>query len=379
MVRGLLIENEPIKEFNMVKHYLKIAWKNLTRNKLISFINIAGLVIGISAFVLIMLYVNYENSYDKFFNNSDRIYRVYMDYEEGGVYGAGDAQTYNLSGPTLKDEFPEIIDFVRFAQLDKSSFIYDNNVFEVLNGHLADPSYFSVFDYPLLSGDINTALKEPNSIVLTKKIADKIFEQKNPIGEVITVYHSQEKTQLRVTGIIEDIPENTHIKTNFLVSFNTSKNWKVCRNDLNWNNNNFFTYILLDKNVDAKKLRQKIINFDDKVEDERHNIEPLTDIHLYSNKPYEAETNGSADRVKFLFAIAIAIIIISWLNYVNLSTTKSIERAKETGIRKTSGARKSQLIIQFLFESFILNILAVSLSFLLISAVLPIFNSYTMI
>lgn len=361
----------------MIKHYLKIAWKNLTRNRLVSFINITGLIIGISAFILIMLYVNYEKSYDKFFANSERIYRVYMDYEEGGVFGPGDAQTYNLTGPTLKEEFSEILEYVRFSQLDKSSFIYNDNILEVLNGHLVDPSYFDVFDYPLLLGDAKTVLQEPNSIVLTKKLADKIFGQENPLGKVITVYHYQQKAQLSVMGIIKDIPENTHMKTNFLVSFQTSENWHVCDNEPNWNNNSFFTYVLLDKNVDAKQFQQKVMQYKFENENERHNIESLADIHLNSHKPYEAEENGSADRVMFLFAIALAIIIISWLNYVNLSTTKAMDRAKETGIRKVSGARKSQLIIQFLLESFSLNILATILAFGLVILLLPLFNSFT--
>ncbi len=362
----------------MLKNYIKTAIRSLLKNRLFSVINISGLAIGLVSFAIIMLYVNYELSYDRFYDKAENIYRVYMDYLEGDQYEPGDAQTYNLTGPTLKKEFAEVLDFFRLYRLDKTSIEFDNEIIEVPNGHLADPSYLTIFSTPLLSGDIKSALVEPNSIVLTQHISKKIFGDANPIGKSIIAYHSGQKTMMTVTGILEDIPENTHMKTNFLVSFSTFYKWRVTNpQELNWNNNNFFTYLLLDKNANIDGLRQKLAKMDVPLDGERHNIEALTSIHLYSDKPYEAEANGNATRVKFLLAIGIIILVLSWLNYINLTTSKSSERTKEIGVRKVSGARKNQLVAQFISESLLLNLLALALATGVVVACLPYFEAFS--
>jgi putative ABC transport system permease protein len=361
----------------MYKLFLKIATRYLLKNKLYSFINIFGLAIGIASFVLIMLYINYEYSYDTF-EGSENVHRVYMDYTEEGVFVPGDAQSYNLSGPTLKESFPEIKDFVRFSHITDVSFRYNNTIINGEKGALADPSYFDVFKYPLLKGDVNEVLKDPYTILLTESLAKKVFGDENPIGKSLEIIYGG-NTLFTVKGVLKDLPKNTHIKNNFLISFDTFLTWSGYRNkrELNWNGNNYFTYIKLDENADVALLKQKIMSF--KVESlpyERHNIEPLEDIHLYSDKPYEAEANGSASRVHFLLAIALIIIILSWLNYVNLSTAKSLERAKETGIRKVAGAQKPQIILQSLLESLLLNFIAMAISIVIVLIGLPLFNVY---
>lgn len=361
----------------MYKLFLKIATRYLLKNKLYSFINIFGLAIGIASFVLIMLYVNYEYSYDTF-EGSENVHRVYMDYTEEGVFVPGDAQSYNLSGSTLKESFPEIKDFVRFSHITDVSFRYNNTIINGEKGALADPSYFDVFKYPLLKGDVNEVLKDPYTILLTESLAKKVFGDENPIGKSLEIIYGG-NTLFTVKGVLKDLPKNTHIKNNFLISFDTFLTWSGYRNkrELNWNGNNYFTYIKLDENADVALLKQKIMSF--KVESlpyERHNIEPLEDIHLYSDKPYEAEANGSASRVHFLLAIALIIIILSWLNYVNLSTAKSLERAKETGIRKVAGAQKPQIILQSLLESLLLNFIAMAISIVIVLIGLPLFNVY---
>lgn len=364
----------------MYKLFLKIATRYLLKNKLYSFINIFGLAIGIASFVLIMLYVNYENSYDKF-EGSENVYRTYMDYLEGNDFVAGDAQTYNLSGPSLKKEFPEVLDFVRFYYFEKLTFKLGDRIIEEPLGSLADASYFNIFGYPLLKGDGETVLSEPYSIVLSKSFAEKLFGSENPLQKTISAFRDGQEAVLTVTGVMDDVPETAHYRNSFLISYETEKTWTDWgprAHELNWNANNYYTYLKLDPNANLDLLRQKIIDSDiEEDTEERHNIEPIEAIHLHSNKPYEVSVNGSVTRIKFLTAIAFIILILSWLNYVNLAATKSMERAKETGIRKVAGAQKPQLILQSLIESTLLNGVAISIAFLFVIILLPIYNSIT--
>lgn len=363
--------------------FLKSTIRYLRKNKLYSFINIIGLAIGIASFVLIMLYVNYEQSYDTF-EGSENIYRVYMDYTEDGVFVPGDAQSYSLSGPALKEAFPEIKEFLRLSHLVDVTFMHKNTIVEGERGALADPSVFDVLNYSLLRGDVNTALKEPYTILLTASLARKIFGDEDPIGKSLSVIFGGNTLStingvFTVNGVLEDFPKNTHMKNDFLIPFNTFLTWNGYpgRKEFNWSNNDYFTYIEIDKNADVSLLKKKIMDY--KVESlpyERHNIEPLEDIHLHSDKPYEAEVNGSAERIRFLWAIGLIIIILSWLNYINLSTVKSLDRAKEMGIRKVAGAQKSQLILQSLFESLLLNSIAIAIAIVIVWMVLPVFNNY---
>jgi len=364
----------------MFNLYFKIAIRYLRKNKLYSLINIFGLAIGLASFILIMIYVNYERSYDKF-DGSEYVYRTYMDYLEGDTFAPGDAMSYNLSGPTLKNEFPEVLDFVRFYYFEKMTFVVGDKILEQPLGSLVDSSYFNVFKYPLLKGNKESVLKEPNSIVISKSLAQKLFGAQNPMQKTISAFQDGQEAVLTVTGVMEDIPKNVHFRNTFLISYETEKTWTDFgqqAHELNWNMNNYYTYIKLDPNTNVDLLRQKIMvsNIEENLQ-ERHNIEAIEDIHLYSNKPYEVEVNGSMTRVKFLSAIAFIILILSWLNYINLSTTKSLERAKETGIRKVAGAQRTQLILQLMIESIILNIIAISIAFILCLILLPIYNDFT--
>lgn len=361
----------------MYKLFLKIATRYLLKNKLYSFINIFGLAIGVASFVLIMLYVNYEYNYDTF-EDSEQVQRIYMDYTEDGVFMPGDAQTYNLTGPTLKDAFPEIKDFVRLSHIVDVSFQNDNILIHGEKGALADASVFDILNYSLVKGDVNTALKEPYSILLTETLAGKIFGNENPVGKSIAVIFNG-KTLFTVKGILKDRPSNSHMKNDFLMSFDTGLTWDGYPDnpEPNWNGNNLYTYIKIDENTDVTALKTKIMSF--KVESlpfERHNMESLEAIHLHSDKPYEAQANGSASRINFLLAIAFIIILLSWLNYVNLSTAKSLERAKETGIRKVAGAQRPQIIVQSFLESLLLNLIAIAIAIVVVLLVLPVFNSF---
>ncbi|MEO0527929.1 MAG: ABC transporter permease [Bacteroidota bacterium] len=364
----------------MYRLFLKIATRYLLKNKLYSFINIFGLAIGVASFVLIMIYVNYERSYDTF-KGSENVYRPYMDYLEGDTFVPGDAMTYNLSGPTLKEQFPEVLDYVRFYYFEKLTFKVGSSILEQPLGSLADPSYFDIFNYPLLQGNKGTVLADPYSIVLSQSFAKRLFGNENPLQKTISAFWNGQEAVLTVTGVMADIPKNAHFRNSFLISYETQKTWidfGPRMHELNWNMNNYYTYIKVAQNTNIDILRQKIITSDiEENKDERHNIEALEEIHLYSNKPYEVSANGSITRIKFLSAIAFIILMLSWLNYVNLSTTKSMERAKEAGIRKVAGAKKSQLIVQSLIESVLLNFIAIALALTIVLILLPIFNNLT--
>jgi len=359
----------------MLRNHIKIAIRYLFKNKLYAILNIVGLALGIAAFVIIALYVGYERSYDKF-EGSDQIYRIYMDYAEGGNFVPGDAQTYNLSGPTLKKEFPEITEQVRLHRLENVTFVNGDRVITQANGSLADASYFRIFDNPLIVGNISD-FEKPNTLILTKTLAKKLFGNGQAVGMRISVFEGA-GTTMEVVGIINDIPQNTHYKTNYLISYPTINSWDMGdQGRPNWNQNNFFTYVKVAANTDYAALQKKIIESDfENDPDERHNIEAIGDIHLHSNKPYEAEANGSISRVRFLSAIAFIILILSWMNYVNLATAKSMERSKEVGIRKVAGAQRSQLIFQSLGESLLLNLFAMVLAVGLVFLLLPIFNGF---
>ncbi len=361
----------------MIRYYIKIAIRSLLKNRLFTLINLSGLAIGMASFFAIMLYVGYEKSYEKFNKNHNNICRVYMDYTENGEFVPGDAQSYNLCGPTIKGQIPEVVEFVRFYSIAGTLLEAGDSFYETTKGYLADPSFFSVFTSEIIEGDAATALNEPNTIVLTESLAKKMFGKINVVGENLQAIYNDQETHLRITGVIKDIPENTHLKISYLVSFSTYTNWKVFNpQKLNWNNNCFFTYLLIKEGTNIDELRQKIFSVDIKSDVERMNIEALSDIHLHSDKPYEAEANGNANSVKFLFAIAVFIILLSWLNYINLSSAKMLERTKEVGIRKVSGVRKQQLILQFISESFLLNFVAFIISLGLMFLSLPIFNTF---
>lgn len=357
--------------------FLKIATRYLLKNKLYSFINIFGLAIGVASFILIMLYVNHERSFDTF-EGSENVHRVCMDYLEGDEWVPGDANAYIVTGPTLQEKFPEIEDFVRLRRVKGLVLVRDNTVFDENTGALADPSYFDIFDRNLQKGDVRTALNEPYSIVLSAALAERIFGKADPIGETVKIAEGG-NTNFKVTGVLQGDVPNSHINNDFLVSFKTFYTWPVFERDwkYTWNQNEYFTYLQVDPNADVASLNKKIMAFEPEgLKNERHHLEPIEDIHLNSNKPYEAEANGNANSVRLLAIIAFITILLSWMNYVNLSTSKSMERAKEIGVRKVVGARRPQVILQSLIESGLLNFIAIVLAIGAAFVLLPAFNRF---
>ncbi|MBC7923514.1 MAG: ABC transporter permease, partial [Ferruginibacter sp.] len=366
----------------MLRNYLTIALRNLLRHRAFSFINIFGLAIGMAACLLILQYVRFELSYDRFHERGDRIYRLpAASYLSSGALDYVDAGNSPAAGPALKREFPEVADFVRLNPLYGGAVIANGDVkFREEKLYYADPSVLNVFSFSLLKGDARTALRSPNTIVLTQTTARKYFGAADPMGKVILLNGNR---SLIVTGVLKDIPVNSHLQFGLLVSFPTLAQGKNRNLEEDWGWYNFFTYVLLRPNADPKAVEAKLPAFVErhKGDEMRKNnygekfiLQPLSDIHLDSSIAYEVEVRGDRKSVYFLAIVAAFILLIAWVNYVNLSTAKATERAKEVGVRKVTGASRSQLIRQFLLESVFLNALAVLLAGLVTAAFLPFFG-----
>lgn len=370
----------------MFTNYLKIAWRNLIKNKTFSIINIFGLAIGLASFMLIALYVVDEKSYDKFHVNATDIYRIHSDIKFGGNE-LHMAVSSDAIGQALKNDYPEVKEYVRFYNSSGSKLIKKGNDFinEPRVVH-ADSTLFDVFTLPGIEGDTKTALNDPNTVVLTESSALKYFGTTNIIGKTIEI-KDNENPVYTVTAVIEDMPRNSHFHFDFIFSMDNV--------DYGWGNflsHNFQTYIQLQKGTDYKEFEKNFVQFIDKYilpqaqqfmeigsmaefksagNKLEYTLMPLTDIHLHSDRAVEMGVNGNIQYVYIFSAIAIFILLIACVNFMNLSTARSANRAREVGIRKVLGTEKKSLIIQFLAESiflvFISLILAIVISYLSIS------------
>lgn len=362
----------------MLKNYFKIALRNILKDKAFSFINIMGLAIGIASTVLISHYVRYERSYESYFSNGDNIMRITLDLFNGSEYIETDCETYQLVGPQLKEQWPEVLDYARFMNIENVQVRVENEAYYEPKLYLADPSAFSVFDYKIISGNPVEKFDEPRKIVLTESTAIKYFGKTDVVSEYMEFSISEEPYE--VVGVIEDIPQNTHLKFNILISHETIPTfWSSYKKHL-WGANNEYTYLLVQDNVDLADFNKKLVDYTnsiEEIEDEMLVAEWIKDIHLYSNKSFEPEVNGSAQTVDFMLIVSIFVILLAWVNYVNLSTARATERAREVGIRKVVGSNKSQLLKQFLLESFIVNLLAATLAFTMVQLGIPLFKQLT--
>ncbi|MEJ0057720.1 MAG: ABC transporter permease [Bacteroidota bacterium] len=358
----------------MLKNYLRIAYRSLMKMKVFSFINIFGLGIGMAAFLFIIHYVRFEKSYEDYNVNADNVYRVTLDIYNGAEYVMTDCETQAPLGPMLKERMPEVVDFVRMYGKDGLEEIrIDDQKFLEGNIYFADPSAIEIFSLDVLKGN-RTALNAPYSAVITSSIAKKFFGDKDPVGQSIQI----RKDLYKVTALISDSPAGTHLKTSILLSHSTLTKENKWYSEQNWSNNNEFTYLLMVPGSDLAVFNDKLAKLSselkDKIDHSRFTAEPIKDIHLYSNKSFEPEVNGSIKIVYFMLIIAVFIIVIAWVNYVNLSTARAMDRAREVGIRKVMGSLKTQLIFQFLSESVIVNVLAALLALFLFKAFLPVFR-----
>jgi putative ABC transport system permease protein len=363
----------------MLLNYLRIAYRTLLKNRIFTIINITGLALGMAAFLFIVQYVRFERSYESFHKNADNILRVTVDFYNGEQYDMTDCESYAPLGPMLKEKMPEVIDFVRLYGMDGSVNIRvgAQNFLET-KLYWADPSVLTVFSYPLLHGDSTTALTAPFEVIVTESIAKKYFGRTDIIDELIEV----DNNPYRVKAVVADPPANTHIKFTFLLSRLSLKTLKPWYPDDKWNNNNEYTYILITPGTDLQQLNKKLhalteTELKGKLEQEYFVAEPIKDIHLYSNKAYEPEPPGNVKSVYYLSFIAVFLIVIAWVNYLNLSTARAMERAREVGVRKVMGSLKVQLVFQFLWESVLVNLLAGAIALTLLQIAFPLFQHFS--
>jgi putative ABC transport system permease protein len=364
----------------MLKNYLLVAFRNLTKNKAFSFINIVGLAIGMAACLLILQYVSFELSYDNFHTKKDRIYRINQDRYNNGKLSTKWAAGAFAAGGAMKAALPEVEDYVKIVGAGQVLVNYKDQKMVIENDYFVSSSFFNIFSFPLISGDPKTALKEPGTVVITETVAQKLFHNTDPVGKTIIMDNSK---PFKVTGVMKNLPANTHMKLDFLQSYSTLVKDYAPQIDNQWLNDGCITYVLLRSGVDPRVVENKFVpivkeaysKYKGSGEGGVYTLQPMQSIHLYSNRMIEMQPNGDGKSVYLLLGIAIFVIIIAWINYINLATARGIGRAKEVGVRKTLGSVKSQLIIQFMLEAVFLNVLSLLLAFILIAIFLPVFGS----
>jgi len=366
----------------MLRNYLLITFRNLFKNRISSIVNILGLAIGMAAFVLIIQYVRFELSYDNFHEKEAVIYRVQQDRYNKGEITTQWAAGCSAVGQALYENFEEVENFTRFQKWNGVFSIGDRKYREE-EIYLADTSFFEIFSFIIIEGDPNTALLNPMEMLLSRSTAIKYFGEKSPIGESMRFNGGPE---LKITGVFEDAPENSHLKPEIIASWATLVRFRGENVNTAWQWDAFFNYIQLHPETDYKVFEAKIPAFveelignemDDFGAAVVFNLQPISSIHLKSDYMFEAEPNGNARSVYALIAISIFLVIIAWINYINLSSARSLERAREVGMRKVNGAQRTQLLGQFLLESFIMNIIAVVLAFILVMLLGGAFNHLT--
>ncbi len=347
----------------MFKNYFKIALRNFLRHKAFTFINIAGLAIGIACCVLIMLWVQDELSFDRFHKNVDDLYVA--------TFSNGSKVTPTALAPYLKEEYPEIVHTSRYAFIGRNLLKFKDTDIYQEGGIMVDPDFLKMFTIPFLKGDPETALEDPLSILLSEEVALKLFDTSDPIGQTLTYNTSLD---LKVTGVFEDYPSNSHIEFQYILT--TALAMAYNKNYNTWDVNNLRTYVQLRKNTPVESVDPKITDVVERhrPQDKRAmSLQPITRVHL--NPYYQG---GGAILYVYLFStLAFFILLIACINFVNLTTARSSNRAREVGIRKTVGANRSHLIRQFFGESFILTLIASVLAMGLVSLFLPMFNNLT--
>ncbi len=356
--------------FVMFKNNLKTAFRHIKRHKGYSFINIAGLAIGMTCCILILLYIRYELSYDKFHEDDHDIYRIAFEIPNRLDMNAS---SFGLLAPALMRDFPEVQSAARIRRLESTVF-YKNHAFTERNFFLADPEFFDVFTFPVISGDPEKALSEPFSVLVTQETAEKYFGDEDPMGKTL---HADNKYDYKVAGILENPPQNSHFKFDFLASFITTERiWEDY--SLSWmNTNRILTYMKLKKNYNPDDLERKFPEFLKKYgrEDVVFHLQPLTGIHLHGNIRNDLEANSDIRYIYIFSVIAFLIILIACFNYMNLSTARSVHRSREVGVRKVVGAERKHIIRQFMSESIIFTLAALFISVFLVRLLLPAFNS----
>ncbi|MEO1049335.1 MAG: ABC transporter permease [Bacteroidota bacterium] len=368
----------------MQRNYFKSAYRNFVHNKSYSFINLSGLVVGIASCLLITLHILEETSYDNFHPTPEHTYRVVMDMYNNNEFSTKSAPVFAAVGPNMAQGFPEVTDFMRILpfgsgvysvkQEDGSMVRFNEN-----RAVYADHNFFKITGFKLLQGNPDEVLAKKDQVVLSQSTARRYFGNENALGKTIT--HRGEHEAV-VSGIMEDFPENSHLQFDIissLMSWDGYEEWPQ-----NWGWYDFYTYVTLTEQADVDQFAQKVgVYLDDKKAETYQRrgtrevlwLQNMADIHLYSKGlSWEMGENGGANQVYFLGAIAVLILVIAWVNFINLSTARAVKRSKEVGIRKVVGARKSNLISQFLTEAFVYNAVAVMLGAAIVLLITPLVN-----
>ena len=351
--------------------YLRLSVRNLIKYKTMSLIGFFSLVIGISSLILLMLFVRYELSYDSFFERSDRVFLLgqsIQDQESGG--SSSHTSTSGIVAPTLKNEFQDVRYAVRVKEVE-SPLIYENKSL-VAKGLYADRDFLKVFNFPLIEGDRETALMDPFSILLSEKLAKKLFGDEDPIGKTV---RSENQRVLKVTGIIKDIPGNTHLKFDYLISFLTMYS---LRNDIDrsWTILNYYSYLQLSDGIKAKDFENKLPSIVTKYHDKnsknrRYFLIPLREIHFATEITNSSIPTIDRKLILMLVSIAFLILVIASINHINIATARADERAKEVAIRKINGASRQLLVRQFMVESYVLTFLSIIFSLVIVALLMP--------
>lgn len=360
----------------MLSNYLKIAWRNIVGSPLFSAINVIGLAIGLACCIIITMFVRYETSYDKHWQDADRIYRVTRDFFGNDLKLAAVAPPI---APLLQQDFPEIEAITRILSPGALTFTYNGETVRDENAAIADSSIFEIFNMEFVDGNPETALASPTSLVMTRRAAERYFGNENPIGKTLTLMGQLELT---VTALIEDLPDNSHFSFEILGSMAAVPIMMGEGEMESWGSNNYYTYLKLPAGYDPQRLESRFRDFMIKHRGESEpsssmiNLQKMSDIHLRSNRDSEWEANGSIAIVYTFSAVAFFVLLIACINFMNLTTARSTQRAHEVGVRKVVGAKRSQLIVQFLSESILLTSLAMLLAIAIVELVMPSFASF---
>lgn len=370
----------------MFKNYLLTAWRNLMRRKLFSLINIFGLAIGLTTCLVLLKYVVFEQSFDRFHEKGDRIYRVVNErLTKGGKTQLGTI-TYAPVGPTLQKDYPEVERYTRMQPWGRVLLQNNNEIFPVEDCLLVDEYFLSMFTFPFLAGDLETALKEKFSIILTQSEADRIFgvgdgDYSRVLDKTLKLDRIEQP--FRVTGVCQDLPQNSLLNFNVLLSFNTLTALGNSNLENNWTWSDFHHFVELQPGANAEELEAKLAAFSDRYFKgdevtggiEKFYLQPLFKAHLHSaNFEYELGQVGNNTIVWALLIVGLMVLIIAWVNYINLSTVRAFERAKEVGIRKVLGSSRGQLVWQFMAEAFVFNGISLGIALILNEIISPYFN-----
>lgn len=375
----------------MFKNNFKTAFRNLAKRKGFTLVNIAGLAIGIACCLLLFQYVSYEKSFDSYAEGT-QLFRMRTDSYQDGKLGWQAATSYPITGPHMKKDFPEVEDFCR---LIKTELLLSNEPKQVkfaeTKGYYADASAINLLNIQLIKGNPANALTGTDKMIVSEWMVKKYFGDEDALGKILTVRSNHMLQHYEVSGVFKDYPANSHLNMHYLVSYATLGKVKRLQGDTTnstetqWGWYDFYTYVKLRPGTDYKQLEKKLPDFcrryfpdlnwakANNAWDELHFI-PVKDIHLYSNYFQEAEVNGSAGGVNFMFLIGLVILAIAWINYINLATARSVERAREVGVRKVLGAKREDLVKQFLAESLLLNFTALFAAFAAAFTLTPLFN-----